>query len=291
MPTLSRRGGRLGAPGPRGAALVARGLAARGPRGLVVSGVDLDLPAGGLGVVHGPGGSGRSVLLLALGGRYRLVAGELRVGDHDAADGLAALREQSAVARIRPGIEPDEGMKVRDVVRQHALASDGAVGATEVDAARELVGVDAPAGTVLGDLPPVESLLLCVALAVAEHRPLVLVDDVDHGLVPAERQRAWDALDAVASSGVTVVASALEIPPGIEHVPVALRHPGERRRTEAPAPGDAPDREPTEDASRTPRASGPSAPGDAPADAGAPDGSPPGDRSSADGRPDGEASA
>lgn len=298
MPTLSRRAGRLGAGGPRGVAVVAHGLAARGPRGLVVSGVDLDLPAGGLGVVHGPGGSGRSVLLLALGGRYRLVTGELRVGDHDAADGLAALREHSAVARIRPGIEPDEGMKVRDVVRQHALASGGAVGTAEVDAARELVGVDAPTGTVLGDLPPVESLLLCVALAVAEHRPLVLVDDVDRGLVPAERERAWDALDAVASSGVTVVASALETPPGIEHVPVALRHPGERRREEAPVPDAAPDRAPAEDPARTRRAAGSSAPGDAPAaasaapaDAGAPDGSPTVDRPSADGRPDDEASA
>jgi ABC-type cobalamin/Fe3+-siderophores transport system ATPase subunit len=274
VPALSRRTGRLGAPGPRGVAVVARGLAARGPRGTVLSGVDLDLPAGGLGVVHGPGGSGRSVLLLALGGRFRLVAGELRVGDHDAADGLAALRELSAVARIRPGIEPEEGMRVRDVVRQHGLASGGAVGDDDVAAARELVGVDAPAGAVLGDLPPVESLLLLVALAVAEHRPLILVDDIDHGLVPAERERAWDALDAVASSGVTVVASALETPAGIDHVPVALRHPGERRRataspvdddptTAAPAPsgngpsGDGPsvDRRPDEGRSSEDRTS------------------------------------
>lgn len=245
---MSRRTGRLGAPGPRGVTVAGRGLAARGPRGLVFSGVDLELPAGGLGVVHGPGGAGRSVLLLALGGRFRTVAGELRVGDHDATDGLGPLRALSAVARIRPGIEPDEGMSVRDVVRQHGLASGGAVGADDVAAARELVGVDVAAGTVLGDLPPVEALLLLVALAVAEHRPLVLVDDVDHGLVPVERERAWDALDAVASSGVTVVASALETPPGgIDHVGVPLLHPGERRRPGGPgAPVDRKDADPAD---------------------------------------------
>jgi ABC-type multidrug transport system ATPase subunit len=216
----------VGRPPATGVTVEASGLAARGSRGTVFSDVDLAVPAGGIGVVHGPGGSGRSALLLALGGRFRLVAGRLRVGGHDAADGLAGLRERSAVARIRPGIEPDEGLHVRDVVRQHVLASGGAVRTPDVGAARELVGVDAPEGVVFGDLPPVESLLLVLALAVAERRPLILLDDVDDGLVPAQRARAWEALDAVAASGPTVVVSALETPTDVEHVAVALPHPG-----------------------------------------------------------------
>ncbi|TVT23945.1 ABC transporter ATP-binding protein, partial [Amycolatopsis rhizosphaerae] len=57
-----------------GAAVTARGLGVRGPRGPVFENVDLEVPAGGFLVVHGPGGSGRTSLLLALSGRLRLTA-------------------------------------------------------------------------------------------------------------------------------------------------------------------------------------------------------------------------
>jgi ABC-2 type transport system ATP-binding protein len=46
----------------------------------VFEGVDLSVPAGGLMVAHGPAGSGRTTLLLALAGRLRPSAGTVRVG-------------------------------------------------------------------------------------------------------------------------------------------------------------------------------------------------------------------
>lgn len=215
---------------PLGVDLLGRGLAARAPRGATFTRVDLDVPAGGLAVVHGPGGSGRSTLLLALGGRYRLTAGELRVGDALASDGLAPLRALSTVARIRPGVEPDEGLRIRDLEQEAELASAGRASAARIAAAYELLEIEPERAALLGDLHPLEALLVTVALAVAEHRPLVLVDDVEEGLPAADLDRAWRALDAVADAGPTVVVSALEPPDDVEHVAVALPHPSEHRR-------------------------------------------------------------
>lgn len=211
-----------------GVEVVGDDLVASASRGSVFERVHVDVPAGGIGVVHGPGGSGRSTLLLALCGRFRLTSGRLHVGGHDASAESAAIRELSAVARIRPGIEPDEGLRVRDVRRQHVLAGAGTVTERAIDAGLEVVAVDPSPDAPLGDLPPIEALLLLVALAFADRRSLIVVDDVDHGLVPAERRRAWAALDEVAAAGPTVLASALEPPEGIEHVPIALPHPTQR---------------------------------------------------------------
>ncbi|WP_320668883.1 ATP-binding cassette domain-containing protein [Patulibacter defluvii] len=218
---------------PLGVDLLGRGLAARGPRGPVFARVDLDVPAGAVAVIHGPGGSGRSALLLALGGRLRLAAGELRVGDALAADGLAPLRAAAAVARIRPGLEPDEGLAVRDLERQATLATGGRCDPRRIADAYALLDLDPPRDALLGDLHPRDQLLVAVALVAAEHRPLVLVDDVDHGLTAADRAAAWAALDGLAAAGPTVIATALEPPEAIEHVAIALPHPSEHRRAVA----------------------------------------------------------
>src|SRR6266487_2468298 len=62
--------------------IVASGITARGPEGPIFQGVDLEAEPGSLVAVTGPGGCGRTALLLALAGRFRLVAGQLVVGGH-----------------------------------------------------------------------------------------------------------------------------------------------------------------------------------------------------------------
>ena len=52
-----------------GSVIRARGLVLHGSRGIVYGPLDLDLPTGGLVVVQGPQGGGRSSLLLTLAGR------------------------------------------------------------------------------------------------------------------------------------------------------------------------------------------------------------------------------
>lgn len=92
-----------------GVDVVARGASVRGPRGPVFEGVDLDVPAGGLLAVHGPAGSGRTSLLLALAGRMRLSGGAVRVGGHVLPAEGRRVRRLVAVARAAPRSRSKDG--------------------------------------------------------------------------------------------------------------------------------------------------------------------------------------
>ena len=61
--------------------------------------------------------------------------------------------------------------------------------------------------TVVWHLDEVEALLLRIALAMAQRPRLLVVDDVDQVHDRARRRVVWDRLDALARTGVTVVAS------------------------------------------------------------------------------------
>ena len=51
-------------------------------------------------------------------------------------------------------------------------------------------------------------MLLDIALAAAEDRPVVVVDDVERGLDPEGARQAWRALAALAAEGRAVIAAA-----------------------------------------------------------------------------------
>ncbi|MFD0692114.1 ABC transporter ATP-binding protein [Actinomadura fibrosa] len=240
-------GGRPGAQGPstgqaRGLAVRTRGLSLRGARGWVFHGVDLDVPAGGLAAVSGIAGSGRTALLLTLGGRMRPTEGSGTVG------GLRLDKDPRAVQRVAalglvPGVnELDPALTVREHVDEALALHEGVLGRfrgrdARVRHALERVGLDVDPGARADELAPDEARLLGAALAlvgsssrrllagpVAEPG-LLLLDDVDEGL-PADRQHAlWQRLRAIAASGVTVVAACHDPAPaeGLA-IPVPLSH-------------------------------------------------------------------
>jgi ABC-2 type transport system ATP-binding protein len=212
-----------------GVRVLAAGLAARGPRGEIFSGVDVNVPAGGIGVVAGPSGSGRSSCLLALAGRFRLESGDLQIGRTELRKNADGVRALVAVARVNPELGPEDELTVARLERQRTLTS-GAHGFAD---AYELVGVEPSRKERYGDLHPLDRLLVAVALAVAEDRQALVVDDVDEGLPAEDLARAWRALDDVAAAGRTVLASALDGPgDAIDHVLVPLLHPRDRERRE-----------------------------------------------------------
>jgi ABC-2 type transport system ATP-binding protein len=197
-----------------GIGIVARSITGHGPLGATFQSVDLEAAPGDLIAVTGPGGSGRTSLLLALAGRFPLVAGELLVGGHPLPAEAAAVRRLVAVARARPSIDLDERLRVHELATERGLLGRRRRAATAdaVTAALGLVGIDPPRDAPIGELHPAERALLACALAVAENPAAVIVDDVDHGLEPGDRPWVWRALRAIAGSGRTVVASAGEPP-------------------------------------------------------------------------------
>jgi ABC-type multidrug transport system ATPase subunit len=193
--------------------VVADGLMVTGPRGGVFGPVAVRLSPGEVLAVTGPGGSGRTALLLALAGRLRVAAGRLEVGGHALGTEPAAVRDLVAVARAGHAVDLDDLWTVGDAIADRAVllarrrTVKGAL-ETAVRARLSAAGIDDLAtSTPLHALAPPARTLLDLALAAAEDRPVVVLDDVDRGLVPADERRVWAALRALAQEGRVVLAA------------------------------------------------------------------------------------
>ncbi|GAA4611862.1 ATP-binding cassette domain-containing protein [Saccharopolyspora hordei] len=205
-----------------GVSILARGIAAKGPEGVVFSNLDLQVSAGALAVVAGPGGSGRTSLLLALSGRLPLITGYLDVSGYVLPESARVVRKLIRPARVRPGCELEPKHRVKEAIFERRLISRVSAGA--VEDALDLVGLDPDRSALVGDLHPADQLLLAVALTIAGGPAGILVDDVDVGLPLAAQSRVWSALHEVARTGTTVLASAAEAPAGdVEIIPLPPR--------------------------------------------------------------------
>lgn len=172
-------------PPPPPPAVHAVGLSGTGPEGPAFGPVDLTVPAGGLHVLEGAPGSGRTSLLLALAGRFAPVTGELTVYGRS---GAAAIRQISAIAGFADIDEVDDGVRVRAVLaEQLAWQTPWYRRAPKPDAAH-LAAVcgpvfgDAPLpdlGTRVGDLPELDRMLLRIALALTDDPQLLIIDDLE----------------------------------------------------------------------------------------------------------------
>ncbi|WP_243794397.1 ABC transporter ATP-binding protein [Saccharopolyspora gloriosae] len=203
-----------------GTDVVAEGVSVRGNRGPVFENVSTAVEAGGVLLVRGPSGSGRTSLLLALSGRMRFVSGAVRVGEHFLPGDAAAVRETVALARA-PVCELEERLRVDDLIAERRWIDR--VDSSAICAAFELVGVDVPGRAVIEDLDPATNVLVAVALAVAREPGAVVVDEPDTGCGPDGRAQVWGGLGRVRESGTTLLLSTTDFPPCFpDAVPVVL---------------------------------------------------------------------
>ncbi|MFI1967743.1 ATP-binding cassette domain-containing protein [Streptomyces cinnamoneus] len=218
---------------PHGAAITARALGVKGPRGWAFRDVDVAAPPGSLIAVQGPSGSGRTCLLLALTGRMRAAAGRAEVAGLPLPRKMAAVRRVSALAHV-PGVaELDASLTVAEHLRERALlerrfngsprallrprAERAAERRSRVESALAAAGLDPgalPGGedTAVRRLDRLQALRLSVALALIGEPRLVAVDDTDLKLSPAEREQVWELLRSLARAGTTVLAVCSEAP-------------------------------------------------------------------------------
>ncbi|MFJ9613146.1 ATP-binding cassette domain-containing protein [Streptomyces noursei] len=211
----------------QGAAVNARGIGVKGPRGWAFRGVEIAADPGSLIAVEGPSGSGRTCLLLALTGRMRITEGHATVAGLPLPKRMGTIRGRTAIAHV-PGItDLEPALTVAEHLQEQALLGHRGTPLwgsrrkeatrARVDAALATAGLDPdtlPKGlrTCVRDLERLEALRLSVALAVM-HQPLLLaVDDLDLKLSTDERAAAWQMLRDVALTGTTVAAVASDAP-------------------------------------------------------------------------------
>ncbi|WP_018653149.1 ATP-binding cassette domain-containing protein [Actinomadura flavalba] len=184
-------------------------LELRGARGFAYRGVSLDVPAGGFTALAGIAGTGRTALLLTLGGRMRSSGGSAVVGGRRLPGDLRGVQRVSALGVVSGVTDLEPSLTVREHVSEALDLHEGLFGRwrhrrDRVRAALDRVGLDVPPKTRAQDLAPDEVQLLGAALGLVGAPGLLLLDDVDEGL-PRDRQRAlWERLGALAGD-VTII--------------------------------------------------------------------------------------
>ncbi|MCO5993830.1 ATP-binding cassette domain-containing protein [Actinoallomurus rhizosphaericola] len=241
-PTVPEGPGGSGAPSPqapdvagepeelRGSAplVVARGLSLRGARGWVYRDVDLSLAEGGLAVVSGEAGSGRTSLLLTLAGRMRPTSGGVTVAGRSAPSAIqrvAAIGETEGVNELDDALTVAEHVFERRHLRAGILPRRRTRRRDEVAAALSPAGLDVDPDTPVGDLGPRDRHLLGAALALMDRPLLLVLDDVDRGMRGDHQREMWTLLRALTEqAGVTIVAGCVDGAPaaGLADVEVAL---------------------------------------------------------------------
>ena len=218
-------------------AVQARGLTLEGPRGRVYGPLDLDVPQGWLVALVGAQGTGRTAALLTIAGRMGYSSGELRVLDHDLPRGRRAVQSHCAIAGFDQVDVLDEGLTLGELAKERAGLS--------VPLWRRPMGlrddrmlalarlVFAPASppdweTRIFELTQLQLLQARLLLALIGDSRLLVVDDVDTVRDPDEQRRAWQTLQRICGTGVTVVASATATTaiPGdisVAHLNISLR--------------------------------------------------------------------
>lgn len=169
-------------------------------------------------VALGPRGSGRTSLLLALGGRMRLASGELELLGNSSTGKLSQLRKATGLVGFTGIDELEPSVTVGATLRERlawALPWYRRAPRVTAEIMREFLAetfgderLPAPE-TLVRDLTQAEDRLLRIGLARIESPRVLLVDDFDDIRDPEERRVIAKRIRAFARDGIsTVIATA-----------------------------------------------------------------------------------
>ena len=188
--------------------VTARGLTKRYPGVTALDAVDLDLPAGRVGLV-GANGAGKTTLFRILLGLSRPDAGEVEVCGVNVADDPIGARTQI-------GYMPEHDCLPLDQTAADVVATFGELGGLPVRAARQrasevldLVGLDEARFRPVGGFSTGMRQRTKLAQAIVADPQLVLLDEPTAGLDPSGREEMLALVDRLSSFGIAVVLATL----------------------------------------------------------------------------------
>jgi ABC-2 type transport system ATP-binding protein len=184
--------------------VTARGLTKRYPGVTALDAVDLDLPAGRVGLV-GANGAGKTTLFRILLGLSHPDAGEVEVcGVNVAQDPIGA--------RTQIGYMPEHDCLPLDQTAADVVATFGELGGLPVRAARQrasevldLVGLDEARFRPVGGFSTGMRQRTKLAQAIVADPQLVLLDEPTAGLDPSGREEMLALVDRLSTFGIAVV--------------------------------------------------------------------------------------
>lgn len=201
-------------------AVTARGISMTGPWGPVFGPLDLDIATGGVTVLVGPPGSGRTALLMSLAGRMKPSTGTVTVFGHSKARDIFRV---SALAGVEQLDAIFESVTVRDLITEQ-LRWDAPwyrlvrrAGDAERDAVCRPAFGDLPVPRLpdyVEHLDELTGLLLRIALANTARPPLLVVGSIDEVTSDRDRATLVERLVALGEQQTVITASANELPAG-----------------------------------------------------------------------------
>jgi ABC-type Mn2+/Zn2+ transport system ATPase subunit len=169
--------------------------------------VDLALPAGKLVGVVGPNGSGKSSLLKCVVGAHRATTGTIRVLGQD----RAAARRLVAYVPQRSDVERDFPITVREVVQlgrhgergwlRRLTAEDHRI----VDDSLERTGITQLARRPVDALSGGQLQRTFVARALAQERPVLVLDEPFVGIDAATEASLFELLEQLRDDGRSII--------------------------------------------------------------------------------------
>ncbi len=173
----------------------------------VLAGVDLDVARGDVVLVRGSNGAGKTSLLRACAGLLRVVGGEAEVLGADLVADQRAVRRRVGMIGHNSGLYDE--MTALDNVR-FGLRAAGARAAAAEPAMERLGLTGRLASTRVGSLSAGQRRRVALAILLARHPELWLLDEPHAGLDADYRDLLDEVIASAAASGTTILLASHE---------------------------------------------------------------------------------